>query len=170
MSDTQLQHSFEHDDFDFETIEDELRVDDLCRQLLHQFYLYQQQSGSTPEQASDLAYSADYYVRDYLLDELRANVLRPKPGQVRRFAGNWYITRTLEPEITVLNRHLDGISAYYRFLRHLNLISDAMLAFVDPETSARDYYRERIEQFLALAGDGYEEWERACSLSGGLET
>ncbi len=156
---------FDHEDFDFETLEEELKVDEQCRKLLQHLYAWLQLQGQTPERASELAYSADYYVRDFLLDFLRSNVLRPQPGQVRFFAGNWYITRTMEPEITVLQRHLDGIAAFYRFLCNRQLIAAKELAMIEAELGPCDYYQERINRFLDLKGDGYEEWERECALN-----
>ena len=62
---------FDHEDFDFETLEEELRADQQCQKLLQQFYFWLQQGGMTPEQASEQAYSADYYLRDYVLDFLQ---------------------------------------------------------------------------------------------------
>jgi hypothetical protein len=32
------------------------------------------------------------------------------------------------------------------------------------EADQREYYRGRIERFLALAGKGYEEWDHECTL------
>lgn len=155
---------FEHDNFEFDSLEDELRVDGLCRQLLEKFYHHLQNTGLTPEQASDLAYSADYFVRDYHLDFLQQNILRPCSGHVRYFAASWYITRTLEPEMAVLERHLTGIVAWYRFLREQHLISSDELADVEQEAAQLDYYRDRMERFLSLAGDGYDAWDRECQL------
>lgn len=157
---------FDHEDFEFETLEDELRVDDLCRQLLQQFYNHLQNIDLTPQRASELAYSVDYFVRDYLLDFLQQNVLRPRPGQLRYFAASWYITRTLEPDLVVLERHLDGIIAWYRFLRDRHLISADELAMLEQEAVQRDFYCSRLKDFLALAGEGYEAWDRACPLTG----
>lgn len=159
--------TFEHEDFDFETLDDELRVDGLCRQLLEQFYNHLQYSGLTPENASCLAYSVDYFVRDYLLDFLQQNILRPLPGHVRYFAANWYITRTLEPEMAVLGQHLTGIVAWYRFLRERHLIAADELVEIEQDAAQIDYYHNRIERFLALAGDGYEAWDRECPLPTG---
>lgn len=156
------QITFEHADFDFESLEDELRVDGLCRQLLEKFYFHLQNSGLTPEQASGLAYSADYFVRDYVIDFLQQNILCPQPGLVRHFAGNWYITRTLEPEMEVLERHLEGVVAWYRFLRQQHLISADELAEVERDAAPLDYFKDRMERFLSLAGDGYEAWDAEC--------
>lgn len=167
MPDKQPQIEFEHDDFDFVTLEEELRVDERCRTLLQQFYAYLQIGGVTPEHASELAYAADYYVRDYVLDFSRQNLVRPVAGLVRRYAASWYATRTLEPDMAVLERHLDAIGAFYRFLHDRHLIGVDELAMITAEVEQRDYYRARIERFLELKGDGYEAWERECPLQPG---
>lgn len=153
---------FEHEDFDFNTLEEEIRVDQQCRQLLHQFYIWMQNNNLTPERASELTYAVDYYLRDYLLDFLRVNPLRPQSGQVRCFAANWYITRTLEPEMTVLEKHLDGIVLLYTFFQELGLITADDLSHLMQEAADRSYYQKRIETFLALVGEGYEAWNREC--------
>jgi hypothetical protein len=153
---------FEHEDFDFETLEEELRVGEQCRQLLHQFYIWMQQHDLTPESASEFTYCVDYYLRDYLIDFLRANPLRPKAGLVRYFAANWYITRCLEPEMVVLQKHLEGVALLYRFLGDRGLITADELVQLEQESADSDVYQRRIEAFLALAGEGFEAWDKAC--------
>jgi hypothetical protein len=155
---------FEHDDFNFTTLEDELRVDELCQSLLKHFYQHLQLGGRTPQQASDLAYAVDFYVRDYVLDFARQNVMRPQPGIVRRFAANWYITHTLDPEADMLGRSLEGITEFYRYLRNRHYISSEELGWLEHETADTGYYRQRIESFLAICGDGYVDWEAECPL------
>lgn len=155
---------FEHDDFEFATMEDELRVDERCQALLHAFYLHLQAAGMETQLASDLAYCADYYVRDYLLDFSRQNVVRPQTGIVRRFAATWFVTRTLDPEIGVLEQHLRAIGEFYRFLHKVHFISADELAMIEDEAAQLDYYRQRIVDFLAIKGDGYVAWEAECPL------
>jgi hypothetical protein len=164
MNEQQPEIEFEHDDFDFTGIEDELRVDELCQSLLKRFYLHLQINGHTPQQASDLAYSADLYLRDYVLDFSRQNVVRPQPDIVRKFAATWYITHTLDPEPGVLEKHLAAIRELYVFLHGLHLISADELTFLEKEVSDVDYYRKRIETFLAIQTDGYISWEAECPL------
>lgn len=157
---------FEQDDFDFTTLEDELRVDELCQTLLKHFYQYLQLAGRTPQQASDLAYAVDYYLRDYVLDFARQNVMRPQPGLIRGFAGNWYITHTLDPEAALLERSLEGIREFYRFLNRQHFISREELNWLENEAGQSESYRRRIENFLAIYGDGYVAWEAECPLKG----
>jgi hypothetical protein len=155
---------YEHDNFEFTTLEEELRVDELCRSLLKQFYQHLQLSGRSPRQASDLAYAVDFYLRDYVLDFARQNVMRPQPGLIRRFAANWFITHTLDPEADMLERHLEGIKEFYRYIHGLHFISREELTWLEKETAQTGYYRQRIEQFLAIYGDGYTAWAAECPL------
>jgi hypothetical protein len=153
---------FEHDDFEFATLEEELLVDQRCQQVLKQFYLYLQQQGMTAERASELAFSADLYVRDYLLDFARQNIVRPQPGLLRKFAGSWFITHTLDSEMALLERFLLAIIELYRFLHHQHLISAGELAFLVEEGGQLDFYQKRIDAFLTITGDSFVEWDAEC--------
>jgi hypothetical protein len=156
---------FEHDDFDFTTLEDELRVDELCQSLLKQFYQHLQLGGRSPQQSSDLAYAVDFYLRDYVLDFARLNVMRPQPGLIRRFAANWFITHTLDPDVAILERHLEGIKEFYRYLHGLHFISREELTWLEKEAAQSEYYRQRIENFLAIYGEGFTAWDAECPLT-----
>ncbi len=153
---------FDHDDFEFETIDEELLVDGRCQQILKKFYLFLQQQGMAAEQASEMAFSADLYLRDYLLDFGRQNIVRPQPGIVKKFAASWFITHTLDPEIKVLERHLSAITELYRFMNRQHLISAAELAFLIHETGELEYYRQRVDAFLNLTGAVFAEWDADC--------
>jgi len=155
---------FEHDDFECASLDDELRVDECCQELLKRFYLDLIGKGMAPPQASELAFSADLYLRDYLVDFARLNVSRPQPGIVRRFAATWFVTHTLDPEMRILERHLAGVRELYRYLHGQHLISREELNFLEDEAAQTDYYRHRIESFLDIVGDGYFAWEAECPL------
>lgn len=155
---------FEHGNFELGTLEDELQVDACCQAMLYQYYLHLQKNGESTEYASDLAFCADFYVRDYVVDFCRQNILRPEPGLVRKFAANWYITHTLDPEIVLLERHLEAIEKFYRFLHVQHVLSKDELAIILEETGQKAYYQDRIERFLAIHGDGYVTWEAECPL------
>lgn len=162
MADT-MTFPFEHDDFEFETIDEELVVDERCQNILKQFYLYlQQQLGMAPEHASELAFSADLYLRDYLIDFGRQNIVRPQPGIVTKFAGSWFITHTLDPEFAMLAGHLQAIAELYRYLHIQHLISAEELAFLLEEVNNQDFYRRRIDAFTQISGDGFVAWDAEC--------
>ncbi len=104
------------DDFAMVTMDDELRVDGLCRDLLMAFYEELQAKGGEPEIATELARSADYFIRDFVVGYKQWHLFDDSRSPVRPFAGNWYIVNTLEPTIEELTKHLAGIVTFYRFL------------------------------------------------------
>lgn len=153
---------FEHDDFYFETIDEELLVDGRCQQVLKQFYLFLQQQGMVAESASELAFSADLYLRDYLIDFGRQNIVRPEPGIVTKFAASWFITHTLDPDFATLERHLTAISELYGYMHRQHLISADELSFLLEEAGQAEFYRQRIDSFLNLTGAGFAAWDAEC--------
>lgn len=154
--------AFEHDDFDFASVEEEVRVDERCQALLGCFYRHLQQLGHPPQTASRLAFGADYYLRNYLLDFARQNVVRPLPGIVSYFAASWFITHTLAPEMSVLEQHLEAVQEFYRFLHRQHFISADELSCIEAEVDQADFYRDRIARFLAIVGDGFFAWDAEC--------
>ena len=152
------------DDFTLGTMEDDLRVDRLCKELLRSFYDRLLTDGLSPDEATALANGADYFIRDFVVDFKALNLFAEQPGIVRQFAGNWYIVNTLEPDIRQLARHLRGIRAFYRFLRDHELISADCLNNIEKECDDLSFYESRIDSFWEIKGDGYLVWERECTL------
>ena len=158
--------SLQKSDFAIATIEDEVRVDGLCRDLLMAFYRELQAEGGDPEVATELARSADYFVRDFVVGFKQWHLFDESRSPVRPFAGNWYIVNTLEPTSAELAKHLAGILAFYRFLARHELISVTFLERVEAECNDHPFYEERIRCFWEITGDGYYEWERNCPVRG----
>jgi hypothetical protein len=151
-------------DFDIVTLEDELRVDALCRELLLAFYNERIGAGMDEHEATLLANSADYFIRDFLIGARQLNILEPGGGVVRKFAGNWYIVNTLEPDSNELDVHLKGICEFYRFLTDNKAITADAFKAIESDCHDSAYYRQRIESFWDIQGDGYFAWEEECSL------
>jgi len=151
-------------DFAIATLEDELRVDALCRELLLTFYHDRIGAGMDEHEATLLASSADYFIRDYLIGARQLNILETADGDVRRFAGNWYIVNTLEPDSDELDVHLKGICEFFRFLAAQQAITAAAFQAIASDCQQSAFYRQRIDSFWDIQGDGYLTWEAECSL------
>jgi hypothetical protein len=148
--------------FDCVTDSDALQADRLCQELLLRFYDAVTAGGAEPLEATEWARGADYFLRDFLIDIKGCNLFAEEPGMIRRFAGNWYIITNLDPDFDLLCRHLEGIRRFYRFLLEHGEISPACYAQVEKECGDLEYFRQRIDDFWALNGDGYTAWDRAC--------
>lgn len=156
---------FEEENYHIAGLEDEIRADRLCRRLLEHFYLERVQEGELPaEEASALAYGADYFLREFVIGELRENILTLSAGRIRLFAGNWYIVKTLEPNLVELHGILEGVAAFYAYCARQELVPAPLAEEIRRQAQQLDYFRSRIESFWNLQGDAYPEWEAECSL------
>jgi hypothetical protein len=152
-------------DFDVRDLQDEIRVDGLCRDLLGRFCRDLAATGQlSPAAAGALAHGADYFLREFVIPDRHENLFRLKPGRVRQFGGNWYIVRNVEPNLAELTQILRGVEAFYDWCLGLGLVGAALAAAVRSECAQHDFYARRIEAFWAITGDGYEAWERECTL------
>lgn len=151
--------------FDIASLDDEIQVDHRCQDLLKAFYLdLVECRGQAPEAASALAYGADYFLREFVIPDRRENLFLLRPGRVRQFAGNWYIVRTLEPNMKELGGILLGVDAFYDFCLRQGRIGAELREQVRSETADLAYYEERIRSFWEITGDGFSAWDQACPL------
>lgn len=156
---------FDRRQFDIQSLDDEIRVDALCQELLKLFYCDQvERQALTPETASALAYGADYFLREFVIPDRLENLFALRPGRVRQFAGNWYIVRTLEPNMVELRSILSGIDAFYDFCLHQGRVDAVLREQVRKETADLTFYEARIQAFWEISGDGFLAWDRACPL------
>jgi len=156
---------FARESFEIHNLQDEIRADELCQRLLQCFrHELMEHEKLPPAQAGALAHGADYFLREFVIPNRRENIFVLRPGRVRQFAGNWYIVRNLEPNMAELEGILQGIAAFYAYCATVGKVSAELAETVRQECSLLDFYRQRIEDFWAIEGDGYLAWERACTL------
>jgi len=153
-------------DFDLTTPDDFVAVDHRCKGILLHFYKHLIAGGTLPTEATLLANGADFFIRDFVVDQMALNIFDEHPGIVRKFAGNWYIITTVEPDIRQLEEQLRGIKLLYRYLHGQKLVSSGYLAAIEQECDDVSFYRRRIETFWGIAGDGYMAWDKECPLKG----
>lgn len=155
---------FKQENFDVSTLDDEIRVDDLCRRLLRLFYLDLVERGRAPEEAGTLTWGADYFLREFVVPDRQENIFALSPGRVRQFAGHWYIVKNLEPNMEELGNVLNGVRSFYEYAQSVGKVPGEIVKDVQRECADLDYYRRRIEDFWAIDNDGFTTWERECPL------
>jgi len=152
-------------DFDILSLEDEIRVDRRCVDLLH--HLFQDltvQQGLSPEQAGELCHGADYFLREFIVADRRANLFHTEDMHVRQFAGHWYIIRTPEPNLSELRVILAGTAEFFQLLGRQGLVAADVVAAIAAQCRELDYYQQRIDAFWTIERDGYDAWRQACPL------
>ena len=152
-------------DYNINNLDAEIRVDKLCVDLLR--HLYQdltQKNHTAPEQAGEFCHGADYFLREFIIADRHENLFATAANHVRQFAGHWYIIRTPEPNLTELGSILSGTAEFYRFLARQELITEVLADEIAAQCQEIDYFQQRIEDFWAIEGDGYNSWRQACPL------
>lgn len=159
-------HRIDPDDFHINDLSDELRVDQLCQTLLKNFHQYLLDTGVySALEAGSMAGGSDFFLRDYALDALRTNIFHINARQVRGFAGNWYIHRTLEPNMRELSGILKGVAAFYCYCASNRWLERANSDEIAAICSDLPYFQGRIDSFHALKGDDYPGWCEECPLT-----
>lgn len=157
--------TFEKENFDIHNLEDEIRIEKLCREFLNTFYLHLlEQKKLQPEKASTLAFGADYFLREFIIPEYQENIFSISPKRVRQFAGNWYIIKNLKPNMAALENILEGVQFFYEYCEKNGKIDKKLAEKIEHECKKLDYYKKRMEDFWAIEDDGYLVWEKECGL------
>lgn len=144
------------------SLSDEIRIDQLIVSLLRTFCRDSIAAGVEPLRAGAWARGADYFLRDFVVDHCRNNLFFLPAGQVRYFAGNWYIIKTVEPNRAELSEILEGVEAFYRYLQEHGKVTKECYEEVTAACQDLDYYEERIKAFWAISEGGYQSWDEAC--------
>ncbi len=167
MTDTKIEsiEPFELNSYSFKTLQEEIRADQNCKVLLKELHQYLLKDGSiSPIEAGSMARGADYFLRDFMIDNRRSNIFEISPELIQSFAGNWYIVSTLEPNMTELESILIGIRHFYRFCAKMKLINPAISEEIQQVCIQYEFYQQRIERFNDISGDGFTAWNSACPL------
>jgi len=152
-------------DYNIHTLDDEIRVDRLCVDLLRHLYQDLTVRGKvSTQQAGILCQGADYFLREFVIGDQHENLFAVQAQRVRQFAGHWYIIRTPEPNLGELRPVLAGTAEFYLFLARQGLVTTDFAAAIASECGEFDYYQQRIDDFWAIENDGYEAWRQACPL------
>lgn len=148
--------------YNIASLDDEIRVDGLCRELLKRFHQHLLAKNEEPLTAGSMAAGTDYFLRDFMIDHLRANIFDLTAQHVRYFAGNWYIISNMEPNITELETHLCGIAEFCLYCAEHGLTNPEQAEQAVSACKEIDDYQNRIETFHAIIDNGFSAWNAAC--------
>ncbi len=154
---------YDSENYHIESFDDEIRIDKICKALLQDFHKHLlNEKKLSPLKAGMMASGADFYLRDFMIDQQRANIFDVSADLVRRFGGNWYIITTLEPNMTELKDILSGVSSFYAFCVEKKVVDEETAAAVAEACQQHDFYEQRIESFHDISGDGFIAWNKVC--------
>lgn len=153
---------FAIENFDVASLEDEIRVDELCQEFLRHFHHDLVENRNLDlEDAAALTYGADYFLRDFIIADRLENIFRITPQRIQQFGGNWYIVKNVEPNMAELTTLLDSVVLFYHFCAAHGKCSSTLAEGIEKLGRDHNFYRQRIESFWEI-GDNYHAWDQAC--------
>jgi len=157
--------AFAPENFDVLNLEDEIAADQLCARFLQNYFRHLVETENIPTvEAARLARGADHFLREFIIPEMRDNIFAISSNRVRQFAGNWYIIKTLEPNAKELGDILDGVKSFYRYCLETARVDPPRYEAILRECDQLEYYRQRIDSFWDIEGDGFFAWDADCPL------
>lgn len=149
-----------------ESLEDEIRADRHCVQLLRRFHRWLlEDRGEEPLSAGRLAGGADYFLRDFVIGARRLNIFDATAAHLKSFGGNWYIISNLEPNMAELEPMLQGATQFYAYCAELKLVEPDRVAPFAAIVDQSEFFRQRIEEFHQLQNNDYREWDQRCPIN-----
>lgn len=146
------------------TLEAELQADRDCTRILRNFHTHLIKQDTDPIEAGSLAQGADYFLRDFIISACRCSIFTPHRDCVKQFAGHWYIVNNLAPTVEELQPVLQGIAAFYKYLAQCNEVDTQLAAKIQGDCTDIAWFKQRLEAFWAIEGDGYFQWRAECPL------
>jgi len=142
----------------------ELQADRECTQILRNFHAHLIEQQTDPLVAGSLAQGADYFLRDFIISACRSSIFTPHRDCVKQFAGHWYIVNNLQPTEEELLPVLLGVAAFYTFLAQHHDVDPHLVAQICNDCADMQWFKQRLEAFWAIEGDGYFKWRAECPL------
>ncbi|KAA0004384.1 MAG: hypothetical protein FE044_00125 [Thermoplasmata archaeon] len=129
--------------------------------IFDHFYEYLKNKGLEESTASRRTEMAAFFIMDYLfVYDDAMSVLEVGGDTIRRFLGNWYIRKFLNPNISEIKSFLRSISDFFTFLQEKGFISKEQLNEIKEVCKDKSWFEMRLKTYFEAQGGDLYEWLR----------
>lgn len=93
----------------------------------------------------------------FVYEDLR-NILEVYEDSIRKFLGNWYIRKFMDPNISTIKSFLKSISDFYTFLEEKGFISNEELSEIKEVCNDKSWFEMRLKTYFEAEDDDFYEW------------
>jgi len=133
---------------------------ELSKIVFDRFYEYQKKRGLKENTAGQRTDRAAYFIMDYvfvyedIVDDIRA----VSDETVRKYLGNWYIRKFMNPTIKGIKAHLRALSDFFTFLKDNGQISRDHLSELKGVCRDTAWFEMRLRTYFESDSEGFREW------------
>ncbi|MCD6474615.1 MAG: hypothetical protein J7K47_06930 [Thermoplasmata archaeon] len=125
------------------------------------FHEYLKNKGLKERTASRQTEMVAFFVMDYLfVYDDAMSVLEVDGDTIRRFLGNWYIRKFLNPNMSEIKSFLRAILNFFTFLQENGFISNEQLSEIKEVCKDKAWFEMRLKTYFEAEGDAFYEWLR----------
>lgn len=127
--------------------------------IFDHFYEYLKDKGLKESIAGKRTEMAAYFIMDYVfVYEDLMNILEVSDDTIRKFLGNWYIRKFMNPSMPIIKSYLKSISDFFTFLNEKGFISKGELSEIKEVCRDKAWFEMRLKTYFEADGDDFYEW------------
>jgi len=127
--------------------------------IFDHFYEYLKNKGLKESTARKRTKMAAFFIMDYLfVYEDAMSVLEVSEDTIRRFLGNWYIRKFMNPNMPDIKLYLKSISDFFTFLNEKGFISEGELSEIKEVCKDEAWFEMRLKTYFEAEGDDFYKW------------
>lgn len=127
--------------------------------IFDHFYEHLKNKGLKENTAGKRTKMAAYFIMNYVfVYEDLMNILEVYEDTIRKFLGNWYIRKFMDPNISTIKSFLKSISDFYTFLEEKGFISNEELIEIKEVCKDKTWFEMRFKTYFEAEDDDFYEW------------
>ncbi len=127
--------------------------------VFDRFYEYLKNKGLKESTAGKRTEMAAFFIMNYVfVYDDAMNILEVSGETIRKFLGNWYIRKFMNPSMANIKSYLESISNFFAFLNEKGFISKGELSEIKEVCKDKAWFEMRLKTYFEAEGDDFYEW------------
>ncbi|MBI4744393.1 MAG: hypothetical protein HY776_06205 [Actinobacteria bacterium] len=127
--------------------------------IFDHFYEYLKNKGLKENVAGKRTDMAAYFIMNYVfVYEDLMNILEVSDDTIRKFLGNWYIRKIMNPNTSTIKSFLRSISEFFTFLKNEGFITNEDLSEIKDVCKDTAWFETRLKTYFEAEDDEFQEW------------
>ena len=127
--------------------------------IFEKFNEYLKNKGLKETTADNRTGKVEFFVMDYLfVYDDAMSILEVYDDTIRRFLGNWYIRKFMDPKISSIKSYLKAISNFFEFIYKEGFITKEHLMAIKEVCKDKEWFDMRLKTYFEADGEEFHEW------------
>ncbi|MGC8497427.1 MAG: hypothetical protein ACP5NL_05475 [Thermoplasmata archaeon] len=127
--------------------------------IFDQFFEYLKSHGLKENTVGKRTDMAAYFIMNYVfVYEDLESILEVSGDTIRKFLGNWYIRKSMDPNIATIKSFLRAISDFFTFIHKEGFITDEDLDDIKEVCEDISWFEMRLRTYYMVSEEDFLKW------------